>query len=245
LLKAVQLSANTLPLWQRSWGARVWFSGSYRLIGCLLRLLYRVHIAGAEHIPAQGGVVLVSNHLSLLDTLLIPYSVMACAGVQVVWAPAKAELFAVPLLGRIIASWGAFPVHRGRGDLRAMRRMLQHMQTEKVMLFPEGTRSQDGRLGEGKRAVGKLLYSARPVVIPVAVWGTDRVLPAGRRFPRLRLPIGVHYGPPVDLQRFYTLPDTKDTAQAIIAEVMGAIAALAAQHGAAPSVSASAVEGRG
>jgi 1-acyl-sn-glycerol-3-phosphate acyltransferase len=170
--------------------------------------------------------LLVSNHLSLLDTLLIPYSVMAVCGVQIVWAPAKAELFDVPLIGRIIASWGAFPVRRGQGDLRAMRRLLTHMRAEKVMLFPEGTRSRDGRLGVGKRAVGKLIYMARPVVIPAVVWGTDRVLPPGRRWPRCRAHIGVRYGPPLDLQRYYALPDTKETATAIVEEVMKAIAAL-------------------
>jgi 1-acyl-sn-glycerol-3-phosphate acyltransferase len=181
---------------------------------------------GAEHIPVQGGMIFVSNHLSMLDTLLIPWSVIAAKGAQVVWAPAKAELFALPLIGRIIASWGAFPVHRGRGDLRAMRRIIRHMQTDKVMLFPEGTRSRDGRLGVGKRAVGKLIYMARPVVVPVAVWGTNRVWPAGQRVPHFRVPIGVCYGKPLELQRLYALPDTAETTLAIVQEVMAAIAAL-------------------
>jgi 1-acyl-sn-glycerol-3-phosphate acyltransferase len=191
-----------------------------------LRLLCHVRVEGGEHIPRQGGVLLVSNHLSMLDTLLIPYTVMAVQGAQMVWAPAKAELFSVPLVGRILVSWGAFPVRRGRGDLRAIRRMIVHLQTEKLMLFPEGTRSRDGQLGNGQRTVGKLIYAARPVVIPTVVWGTDRVLPAGRRWPRLRTPVGVCYGRPLDLQRYYELPDTKETAAAIMEEVMGAIAAL-------------------
>jgi 1-acyl-sn-glycerol-3-phosphate acyltransferase len=100
------------------------------------------------------------------------------------------------------------------------------MRTEQVMLFPEGTRSRDGRLGVGQRAVGKFIYTARPVVIPTAVWGTDRVLPPGHRWPRFRTPIGVRYGKPLDLQRYYELPDTKETAMAIIGEVMRAIATL-------------------
>jgi 1-acyl-sn-glycerol-3-phosphate acyltransferase len=179
-------------------------------------------------------VLLASNHISILDTLLIPYSVMATQGVQIVWAPAKMELFRVPLVGRVIASWGAFPVHRGRSDVRAMRRMIAHMQTQKVMLFPEGTRSREGRLGNGKRAVGKLIYEARPVVVPVAVWGTDCIWPKSRYLPRWRAVIGVRYGKPLDLQRYYTLPNTRETAEAIVGEVMRAIASLretAADHG--------------
>jgi 1-acyl-sn-glycerol-3-phosphate acyltransferase len=185
-------------------------------------------IVGAEHVPLQGGVLLASNHISLLDPVLVPYAVMATQGVQIVWAPAKVELFSVPLLGRLITSLGAFPVRRGRGDVGAMRRMIRHMQTEKLLLFPEGTRSRDGRLGRGQRTVGKLLHAARPVVIPTAVWGTDQVLPPGSALPRWRTQIGVRYGQPLDLQRYYALPGTRETAVAIVQEIMQAIAALIA-----------------
>jgi 1-acyl-sn-glycerol-3-phosphate acyltransferase len=200
----------------------------YRAVGIFFRYWCRVRIEGAEHIPAQGGVLLASNHISLIDPVLISYAVMATQGVQIVWAPAKAELFRVPLLRRLITSLGAFPVHRGRSDVRAMRRMVAHMQTEKLLLFPEGTRSRDGRLGPGKRTVGKLLYGVRPVVIPTAVWGTDRVLPPGSYRPRWRTQIGVRYGSPLDLQPYYALPDSKETAAAIVQELMQAIAALLA-----------------
>jgi 1-acyl-sn-glycerol-3-phosphate acyltransferase len=130
------------------------------------------------------------------------------------------------LLGRLLVSLGAFPVRRGRNDRPAMRRMLTHMRTEKMMLFPEGTRSRDGRLQSGKRTVGKLLYQARPVVIPTAVLGTDGILGPRRRFWPRRVPVTVCYGTPLDLQRYYALPDSKATAEAIVQEVMGAIASL-------------------
>jgi 1-acyl-sn-glycerol-3-phosphate acyltransferase len=185
-----------------------------------------VRIEGAEHIPAYGGVLLGSNHISMIDPVLISYSVMATRGVQIVWAPAKVELFRLPLFGRLIASLGAFPVRRGRGDLRAIRRMAMYLHSEKLLLFPEGTRSRDGRLGLGKRTVGKLLHEAQPVVIPTAVWGTNRVLPPGSCFPRYRTSIGVRYGKPLDLQQYYALPRTKETATVIVQELMRAIAAL-------------------
>jgi 1-acyl-sn-glycerol-3-phosphate acyltransferase len=183
---------------------------------------------GTEHIPLQGGVLLASNHISLIDPVLISYTVMARQRMQIVWAPAKVELFSVPLLGTLLASLGAFPVRRGQGDVRAMRRMIRHMRTEKLLLFPEGTRSRDGRLRHANRTVGKLLHEARPVVIPTAVWGTDRVLPSGGYVPRWHAPIGVRYGKPLDLQRYYALPGTRETAAAIVQELMQAIAALLA-----------------
>ena len=107
-----------------------------------------------------------------------------------------------------------------------MRRMIAHMRTEKMMLFPEGTRSPDGRLQEGKRAVGKLIYAARPVVIPAAIVGTERIIPHLKALVYGRAPVSVHYGKPVTLQHYYAMPDTKETAIAIVQEVMSAIASL-------------------
>ena len=211
---------------ERPWGARLWLRLSYWLVGLFLHVTARVQIQGWEHLPSQGGVVLASNHISLLDTLLIPYSVMATHGVQIVWAPAKVELFELPVVGRVIASWGAFPVRRGRGDRLAIRRLVDHMRVGKVMLFPEGTRSRDGRLGEGKRTVGKLLYETRPTIVPTVVWGTNRVYPKGRYLPHWRHAIGVCYGEPLDMQTLYGRPNTKETAEAIVKEVMAAIALL-------------------
>ncbi len=200
------------------------------MVGLFLRLTSRLQIVGAEHISPEDGVVLASNHISLLDTLFIPYSIMTIQGVQYIWAPAKAELFSMPIIGRVLASWGAFPVRRGRGDLRAMRRIGEHMRTGKLMLFPEGKRNPDGCLGKGRRMVGKLIYDTRPVVVPAAVWGTNKVWPSGRRLFRFRPSIGIHYGQPLDLQQYYTRPDTKETAEAIVKEVMGAIAMLLEPH---------------
>jgi 1-acyl-sn-glycerol-3-phosphate acyltransferase len=222
----VQPPYHFRPLHERSWGARQWLRLSCTLVGTFFRVWCCLRIEGDEHIPQQGGVLFASNHVSWLDALLIPYTVMATRGVQIVWAPAKEELFRLPLIGRLITSWGAFPVRRGRGDVMAMRRIMTLLRTGKMMLFPEGTRSLDGRLGPGKRAVGKFIYEVRPVVIPTVVCGTERILPRGAYVPRFRLPICVRYGQPLDLQRYYALPDTKQTAAAIVHEVMAAIAAL-------------------
>jgi 1-acyl-sn-glycerol-3-phosphate acyltransferase len=209
-----------------SLGKRAWFGFSWLLLGVFLAGLNRLKITGAEHVPAGGGVLLAANHLSIFDTLLIPWVNIAKVQVEVVWAPAKAELFDIPIVHRIIASWGAFPVQRGGRDVRAMRRLVELMRREKVMLFPEGTRSADGHLGQGNRAVGKLIYLARPIVIPTAIMGTNRLLAKGGIVPRLFSPLEVRFGPPLDLEQYYAVPDTKANAEAIIHYLMRSIASL-------------------
>jgi 1-acyl-sn-glycerol-3-phosphate acyltransferase len=209
-----------------SLGKRAWFGFSWLVLGAFLAGLNRLTVTGAEHVPPGGGVLLAANHLSLVDTLLIPWVNIAKVRLEVVWAPAKAELFAIPVINRIITSWGAFPVQRGGRDVRAMRHLVELMRHEKVMLFPEGTRSVDGGLGKGNRMVGKLIYLARPVVIPTAILGTDRLLAKGQLVPRLFSPLEVRFGPPLDLERYYAAEDTKATAEALMSCVMHNIARL-------------------
>jgi 1-acyl-sn-glycerol-3-phosphate acyltransferase len=222
----VQSSLPSHPLFRYPWIGRLWLFLAYGAVKLFFRLCCRVHIEGSEHIPSQGGVVLVSNHISAFDTILLPFAVLATQGMQIIWAPAKAELFRSRLVGSLLTSLGVFPVRRGQHDRQAMRRMIAHMRTEKMMLFPEGTRSPDGRLQEGKRAVGKLIYAARPVVIPAAIVGTERIIPHLKSLVYGRAPVSVHYGTPVTLQHYYAMPDTKETAIAIAQEVMSAIASL-------------------
>lgn len=222
----MQASLPFHPLRQHPWLGRIWLYVVYLLVKLFFCLCCRLRIEGREHIPAQGGVVLASNHISAFDTLLIPYSILTTQKLQIIWAPAKAELFRNRLCSAVLTSLGAFPVRRGQHDRRAMRRMITHMQSEKLMLFPEGTRSRDGRLQDGKRTVGKLLYTARPVVIPVAISGTESILLRLTCPWRGRVPITIRYGVPVALQSWYALPDTKETAIGIVQEVMSAIASL-------------------
>jgi len=222
----VQSSLPVHPFVKHPWSGRLWVGFVYVLVGLFFRLRCRLRIEGSEHIPSQGGVVLASNHISAFDTLLIPYSVLTTQKLQIVWAPAKVELFRNRVVGGLLTSLGAFPVRRGQHDRLAMRRMMAHMRTEKMMLFPEGTRSHDGRLQAGKRTVGKLIYAAQPVVIPVAIVGTERIRAPLQWLSQGRVPVTIRYGTPVALQSYYALPDTKETAEAIVQTVMSAIASL-------------------
>lgn len=198
---------------------RLWALLAAYVIGLYASLVNRFRVEGIEHIPTTGGVLIASNHISGYETVFLPWVVLRAFPLQMLWAPAKEELFRNPLLGAIFRSWGAFPVRRGR-DLKAGKHLGQLLETEKVMLFPEGTRHKDGRLGKGNRGVGKLIYDHRPVVIPTALSGLNRW-----RFPGFGQDAKVTFGAPLDFDDLFTREDCKETHVAIVERVMAAIAA--------------------
>jgi 1-acyl-sn-glycerol-3-phosphate acyltransferase len=142
------------------------------------------------------------------------------------WAPAKEELFEKLTLRLIYTSWGAFPVRRKR-DVRAGRFLNDLLLDQKVMLFPEGTRHKDGKLGPGNRGVGKIIYDTRPAVIPTALIGLNHW-----KFPRVRQDATVVFGAPIDFSDLYQLDDCKETHLRIVDRVMAAIATLLTAEGA-------------
>lgn len=189
-------------------------------IAFFARVLNRFRCKGLEQIPPRGGVLLASNHISAFDTIFIPLCLIGRYPFQIIWAPAKEELFANPVLSWFFRSLGAFPVRRRR-DLKAAAHLSRLLQSEKVMLFPEGTRHKDGKLGEGNRGVGKLIYDNRPVVIPVRLSGINhwKVLGIGQQ--------GMaNFGAPVDFSDLLELEDNKQTHVLIVARLMSAIGAL-------------------
>lgn len=199
---------------------RLWATISSYVIGFYASVINRFKIYGSANIPRQGGVLLASNHISGYETVFLPWAVMRRHPLQMVWAPAKEELFQNPFLGWLFRSWGAFPVKRGR-DVRAGKTLNELLQNEKVMLFPEGTRNRDGVLGKGNRGVGKLIYDIRPVVIPTALTGLNRW-----KFPGVGQRGAVIFGPPLDFSDLYALEDCKETHLLIVERVMNAIAEL-------------------
>jgi 1-acyl-sn-glycerol-3-phosphate acyltransferase len=149
----------------------------YRVMWALLRGLYRVFFRGrffnAERVPAEGAVILASNHVSLLDPPVVAIGV---------WRPctfmAKEELFRNPLFGWFIRKLGAFPVKRGSGDRGALRAAFEALEAGKALvMFPEGTRSETGELKEPELGVGMIAVRSGAPVVPVYVRGTRDVLP--------------------------------------------------------------------
>ena len=201
-----------------SWIRRAWVTFSAYVIGIYASLINRFQVVGSENIPASGGVLLASNHISGYETVFLPWAIVKSHPMQMVWAPAKEELFTNRFLSWLFQSWGAFPVKRRR-DIRAGKTLNDLLQTEKVMLFPEGTRHKDGKLGPGNRGVGKTIFETRPQVVPTALSGLNHW-----KFPGFGQKAKVVFGKPIDFSDLYELENCKETHIRIVERVMASIA---------------------
>jgi 1-acyl-sn-glycerol-3-phosphate acyltransferase len=205
---------------------RLWVTFTISVIGVYASALNSFRVSGASNIPASGGILIASNHISAFETIFLPWAVISRFPLQMLWAPAKEELFR-NWFGRLLyTSWGAFPVNRGR-DVKAARRINELLMSQKVMLFPEGTRHKDGVLGKGNRGVGKIIYDTRPTVIPTALIGLNNW-----KFPAIHQDAKAVFGEPLDFTDLFQLDDNKVTHQLITDRVMGAIADILKSEGA-------------
>lgn len=209
-----------------SFSRRFWVTFSAYVIGFYASVINHFRVKGVDNIPPRGGVLLASNHISAYETIFLPWAVVKKYPMQMLWAPAKEELFQSRLQRWLYSSWGAFPVKRGR-DVRAGKVLNDLLKDQRVMLFPEGTRHKDGVLGKGNRGVGKIIYDTRPQVIPTALVGLNRW-----KFPGFAQKAAVVFGKPLDFSDFFQLEDCKETHQMIVDRVMDAIADLLKGEGA-------------
>jgi len=197
----------------------------YRFSRFLLRIIFRLYnrwqVCGQEHVPEAGGLLLVANHTSYADPPIVG---TACP--RPVNFMAKAELFHIPVLSGFIRRTHAFPVQRGAADRAALRRAIRLLKDGKVLLiFPEGTRSPDGRLKELEIGAAFIALSAHAQVVPTAIVGADRVLPPGKP---LLLPakLRVRFGPPLDLSPFRSQPPNRQVSQQVAYEMAAALRSL-------------------
>jgi len=205
---------------------RGWVTFSCWVVGFYASALNRFSAKGAGQIPASGGVLFTSNHISAYETIFLPWAIIRHHPLQMVWAPAKEELFQKFIPRLLYSSWGAFPVRRGR-DVKANRVINQLLADQKVMIFPEGTRHRDGRLGKGNRGVGKIIFDTHPVVIPTALVGLNHW-----KFPGIGQSAAAVFGAPLDFSDLFALEDTRETHQLIVERIMNAIADLLKKEGA-------------
>ena len=193
------------------------------------KIMNRSRVIGAENLPSGGGVLFTANHSGWADTLLLPISVIERWNLVPFFAPAKEELFKIPVIAQIISAWGAFPVKRRARDTESMKKIAYYTKHYRTMIFAEGTRSRTGELLRGRSGVGWIVYAARPVVVPTLLVNTDQFAAKGiRRF--LFAPYRVVFGEPLDLSEYYEKEDTKENSQAIADEIMEAIATLREKH---------------
>lgn len=186
----------------------------------LMWLFWRAEKRGQEHVPGSGAVLLVANHSSVMDPPVIGASTR-----RPVSFLAKAELFDVPGLGWLISHLNSRPVRRDGADPGALRTALRVLQRGGALLiFPEGTRGEEGVLRPPKLGAGMLAVLSGAQVVPVYVRGTGRAWPRGRTLPRLGK-IAVTFGPPM---RFGGVngASRKDAYEAASRAMMAAIARL-------------------
>ena len=168
----------------------LWYAFWRRLFFLICRAAFRLTVEGGEHEPAAGPLIVAGNHASMLDPPLIGM----CLRRQGTYL-AKGELFSVPILGAWLRSIGSFPVHRGTPDRRAIRRSLEILENGGVVvIFPEGTRSLDGRLRDPEPGAAMIALRAGAPVLPAAVVNSHRILPKGARWPRFER-VTVRFGP--------------------------------------------------
>ena len=140
----------------------------WTLAHILFKVFFRLEIQGYQHVPTKGAVILAANHVSLFDPPIVAISTTRPMNFF-----AKRELFQIPFLGRLITRLQAMPVDRGGADRKALKSVLEKLQREEaILLFPEGTRSRDGRLHNPKNGVGMIAVNSRKPILPVYVRGT-------------------------------------------------------------------------
>lgn len=218
-------------LFNRLWPfARYAFTNlTVTLVGIpLFFVLNRTTIIGRRRVPQKRNTLLLSNHQSMIDSFLVgmcayfPQSYLK--PYLIPWNPAAEENFFRPWwLGLLSDLWKCIPVRPGRRDPRALYRMSRALATGTMTLFPEGTRTRDGSIGAGRPGSGLVILQNRPHAVPVTIDGMDRVLPVGRRLPRLFQRLYVYYGSPIDYSDLVDQPRTKETAQLLVDRVMEAL----------------------
>ncbi|MDR0819918.1 MAG: 1-acyl-sn-glycerol-3-phosphate acyltransferase [Endomicrobium sp.] len=156
----------------------------------MFSLFYRWHIEGVDNIPQSGGAVIAPNHIGFFDSMLTGSAIK-----RPVYFMAKKELFDIPVLGWIIKQTNAFPVKRGIQDIAAMRNTFSLLKDGRLLLiFPEGTRSKDGRIGKARAGAGMIACNAQVPLIPAKIENTNMML----KFKQIKIKFGEPVYPPKD-----------------------------------------------
>lgn len=202
------------------------------IAGPALRLFFQPWIRGAENIPETGAAILASNHLAVIDSIFLP--LMAKREITFV---GKSDYFTGTgikgwLIKRFMQSVGVIPVNRsgGKASQAALDRGLEVLERGELFgIYPEGTRSPDGRLYRGKTGVARLSLVSGAPIIPVAMVGTNKAQPIGKTVPTPRR-IGVVVGKPLDFSRYQGMENDRFVLRSITDEVMYDLMLLSGQE---------------
>jgi 1-acyl-sn-glycerol-3-phosphate acyltransferase len=204
----------------------------YVVLGPILKLLFRPWVEGMENLPADGAAILASNHLSFSDSIFLP--LMAPRRITFL---AKAEYFTGrgikgKLTKGFFAGVGQVPIDRsgGRASEAALRKGLEILRKGDLLgLYPEGTRSPDGRLYRGKTGIARMALEAGVPVIPVAMINTFDIQPPGKVLPRI-MRVGIRIGEPLDFSRYEGMSGDRFVLRSITDEIMYELMQLSGQE---------------
>ncbi|WP_291751127.1 1-acyl-sn-glycerol-3-phosphate acyltransferase [Cellulomonas sp. 73-92] len=201
-------------------------------VGPLLKLVYRPWVRGAENVPTEGPAILASNHLAVIDSFFLPLMLER----EIVFIGKQEYFTGKGIKGRLVAGFmrgvGTIPVDRGGGKAgeAALNTGLRRLQEGGLFgIYPEGTRSPDGRMYRGKTGVARLALESGAPVIPVVMVGTNIAQPIGRKIPKI-MRIGTVIGEPLDFSRFQGLEDDRFILRSVTDEIMYALLSLSGQE---------------
>ncbi|MFD9735364.1 lysophospholipid acyltransferase family protein [Umezawaea sp. NPDC059074] len=202
-----------------------------RVVSPVARMVYRPTVEGLENIPGTGPVILAANHLSFVDSMIIPIVVP-----RRVYFLAKAEYFEGTGFRGALSRWfftgmGNIPVRRGQG--RSARDSLDTVikvlaDGDAFGIYPEGTRSLDGMLHRGRTGVARIALESGAPVVPIGLVGTDKVMAVGRKMPRI-VPVTVRFGKPLDFSRYAGMQDSLPVLRSVTDQIVYNILELSGQ----------------
>jgi 1-acyl-sn-glycerol-3-phosphate acyltransferase len=198
----------------------------------LMRVLYRPVVEGVEHIPDEGPVILAGNHVTFIDSLFLSLVVRR----QVYFIGKDEYVTGKGVKGRVMAwfftTCGMIPVDRdgGHGGVAALMTGRRILEEGRIFgIYPEGTRSPDGRLYRGRTGIARLALMTGAPVVPFAMIGTDKVQPGGRGMPRIA-PVTVRFGEPLEFARYEGMDRDRYVLRAVTDEVMSHVMHLGGQE---------------
>jgi 1-acyl-sn-glycerol-3-phosphate acyltransferase len=202
------------------------------VLGPILKLFFRPWVKGVENLPASGGAILASNHLSFSDSFFLPLEVD-----RRVTFLAKGDYFTGRgVKGKLTAAFfksiNQVPVDRsgGRASEAALRKGVEILKSGELLgIYPEGTRSPDGRLYRGKTGIARMALEAGVPVIPVAMINTFEIQPAGQVRPKI-MQVGIRIGKPLDFSRYAGMEDDRFVLRSITDEIMYELMQLSGQE---------------
>ncbi len=201
-------------------------------VGPLLKLVYRPWVRGGENVPTDGPAILASNHLAVIDSFFLPLMLDR----EIVFIGKQEYFTGKGLKGRLIAGFmrgvGTIPVDRGGGKAgeAALNTGLRRLQEGGLFgIYPEGTRSPDGRMYRGKTGVARLALESGAPVLPVVMVGTNVAQPIGRKIPKI-MRIGTVIGEPLDFSRYAGMEDDRFILRSVTDEIMYALLSLSGQE---------------